>query len=166
MIMVRTLDRTRKYLFTLFQLKPYIEKEKNKNMRNDLKSYRKECSIGMTEVIAKGNPRENRFDDAKRKKLNALSERGTWDIISKSDVPQNAHILGGRFVLAMKDEGTKNEVWKARFFVQGYRDKLKTTLEHNATTVRQVSIPELIVFSSTLNFCIFSIDVTQAYHKA
>ena len=43
-------------------------------------------------------------------------------------MPKNANILGGRFVLAIKDEGTKDEVWKARFVVQGYRDKLKRLL--------------------------------------
>lgn len=62
-------------------------------MRNDQNNYRKEYSTGMTEVVTKGDSRENVFDDAKRKELNALAERGTSHNISKSDVPQKMQIF-------------------------------------------------------------------------
>ena len=53
-------------------------------------------------------------------------------------MPKNTNNLGGRFVLAIKDEGTKEEVWKACFVVQGYKDKIKrllyTILPHQGNT--------------------------------
>ena len=39
-------------------------------------------------------------------------------------MPDDPNIEGGRFVLAIKDESTGKEIWKARFVVQAYRDKL------------------------------------------
>ena len=60
----------------------------------------------------------------------------------KSELPKNVNILGGRFVLAMIDEGSKDEVWKSRFVVQGYRDKLKrllyTMLPHQGNTPHEL----------------------------
>ena len=70
---------------------------------------------------------------------------------------------GGRFVLAIKDEGTDKEVWKARFIVQGYRDKLKTSLVHDTSTARQYSIRILTGLAAIFGFRLFSTDVTQAH---
>ena len=33
------------------------------------------------------------------------------------EVPEGPNILGGRFVLSVKDEGTAQEIWNARFIV-------------------------------------------------
>ena len=71
--------------------------------------------------------------------------------------------LGGRFVLAIKDEGTKKEAWKARFVVQGYRDKLKTSLVHDTATPRQHYTRSVIGLAAIGGFRLFSTDVTQAY---
>jgi hypothetical protein len=80
------------------------------------------------EIIKPGDPQTEKFDEAKRKEIQGLIDRGTWRVVAKEKVSHNANILGGRFVLAIKDEGTDKEVWKARFVVQGYRDHLKTSL--------------------------------------
>ena len=66
-------------------------------------------------------------------------------------------------MLAIKDRGTRNEVRKARFVVQGYRDKLKTSLVHNNPTVKPHSVRLLIGLASVLGCRLFSTDVTQAY---
>lgn len=73
-------------------------------------------------MIRKGDPWEKLFSKKKETELAALSRRGTCEIIRKDTVADDANIFGGRFVLAIKDEGTKKEVGKARFVVQGYRD--------------------------------------------
>jgi Reverse transcriptase (RNA-dependent DNA polymerase) len=92
-----------------------------------------------------------------------LIDRGTWRVVAKEEVSDNANILGGRFVLAIKDEVTDKEVWKARFVVQGYLDHLKTSLVHDIATSRQHSSRALVGFALILVFNLFSTDVTQAY---
>jgi HSP90 family molecular chaperone len=75
----------------------------------------------------------------------------------------NAIIFGGRFVLAIKDEGTYKDVWKARFVVQRYGDHLKTPLVHDTATSRQHSSRVLVGLASIFGFNLISTDVIQAY---
>eukprot|EP00171_Calliarthron_tuberculosum_P022102 IDg22102t1 len=76
---------------------------------------------------------------------------------------EDPNILGGRFVLSIKDEGSKREVWKARFVVQDYRNKMKTCPVHDISTARHHSIRMLIGLAAIFGFRLFSTDVTQAY---
>lgn len=78
-------------------------------------------------------------------------------------IPRDPNILGGRFVLAVKDKGTKREVWKARFIVQRHRDKMKTSLGHGTPVSKQITIKLLVGLSSTFGFKLFSTGETQAY---
>lgn len=43
-------------------------------------------------------------------------------------------MLGGRFVLTINNKVTDNELFKARFFVQGHLDREKELLVHDLTT--------------------------------
>jgi hypothetical protein len=93
-------------------------------------------SVFIAEIIKQGDPRAMKFEEAKRKEIQGLIDRGTWKVVLKEDVADNANVLGGRFVLAIKDEGTEKEVWKDRFVVHGYRDHLKPSLVHDTATSR------------------------------
>lgn len=87
--------------------------------------------------------------------LIALANHGSLKVISIQEVSPNANILEGRFVFAIKIEGTKDEIWKTRFVVQGYWDKLKILLVHNSGTVGQYSVKILVALAFTLNLRIF-----------
>ena len=120
-------------------------------------------SIYVSEEIHKGDEREHLFSDSKRKELEGLTDKGTWEVVSKASVPSDANILGGRFVLTIKKYQTDNEIYKARFVIQVYRDRLKTSPVHNANTTRHHSPRLLTAPASTLDLEIYSTDVTQAY---
>jgi hypothetical protein len=66
-------------------------------------------------------------------------------------------------VLTIKNIGTDEEVHKARYVVQGHKDRDKKFLVHNSTTVRQSSTRLLVSLAATLGFRIWSQDVKQAY---
>eukprot|EP00171_Calliarthron_tuberculosum_P009450 IDg9450t1 len=119
--------------------------------------------VFMTEVIHPNDPRSSKFGPAKTKEIEGLIKRGTFKVDLKSEMPDNPNLLGGRFVLSIKDEGSKREIWKARFVVQGYRDKMKTSLVHDISTARHHSIRMLIGLAAIFGFRLFSTDVTQAY---
>ena len=139
-------------------------------MLQDLLTDHRPCSptygVHLTEVINPGEPRSRdpRFDETKRKKINGLIKRGTWKIVARNEVPENANVMGGRYVLTIKDEGTNTEVWKARFIVQGYRDKLKTSLVHDTSTARQYSVRIRIGIATIFGFPLFSTDVMSHKH--
>ena len=127
-------------------------------------SYQSESSkIFFTEIINKGDPREKLFEDAKRKEIEELINRGTFKIVLQEDLPENANIIPSRFVLAIKNGENNKEVHKARFVLGGHRDKEKRTIVHNSTTLKQSSIRILLAMASIFGFKIWSTDIKQAY---
>ena len=121
--------------------------------------------VFVTEVISLKDPRANsvRFEEAKRKELQGLFERGVFDIVCREELPPSANVSGGRFVLAVKNPGTDKEVYKARFVVRGHTDSEKDMLIHNSTTLRQASVRLLIALAAMFGFRIWAQDVAQAY---
>jgi hypothetical protein len=113
-------------------------------------------------MIGSSDPRAALFDAAKQKELQGLIERSTWEVVLKDEMPENPNIMGGRFALTIKDSVTSKEIYKARYVVQGFRDKKKTSLVHDASTSKQQSTKLLIGLAAIFGHQIFSTDVTQA----
>lgn len=100
MITVRTTDGYNRFLYNWFQLKSIYDEP------SALNRYFNQTS----KVIPKNSFAGVLFSKAKKDELSILCLRGTWNIIRKNDVPTDSNILDGRFVHAIKDEGTKHEV--------------------------------------------------------
>lgn len=79
------------------------------------------------------------------------------------EVPDDANILNGRFVLEIKDEGSNKEIWKDIFIVQGHKDKMNNSLVQDISVARQYAIKRWVGIANILGFRLFSKDVTQAY---
>lgn len=121
--------------------------------------------IMITEVIPFGDKRNNdtRFLPAKRKELEGLLKRGTWKVVCSEDIPPDANVIGGRFVLCIKNAETKEPLYKARFIAQGHMDRDKRSIVHNSTTLQQTSIRVILAIAAIFGFRIWSTDITQAY---
>jgi Reverse transcriptase (RNA-dependent DNA polymerase) len=115
------------------------------------------------EVIRPSDPRASLFDAAKQKEIQGLIERGTWKEVLKDEMPENPNIMGGRFVLTIKDPCTSKEIYKARYVVQGFRNKKKTSPVHDASTSKPQSTKLLIGLAAIFGYRIFLTGVTQAY---
>lgn len=166
--------------FSKAKCKPYFEGEEEVEaelvdvLHNALRPFQSEvqetrigaediATILATEVIKAHDPRARMFDEAKAKEIRGLIDRGTWKVVFRREVPHGANIMGGRFVLAIKEGGTDKELYKARYVVQGFRDKMKTSLVHDSATSRQASARVLVGLAAAFEFELFSTDVTQAY---
>lgn len=79
-----------------------------------------------------------------KNEINGLLERGEFKYIGTKSVPQNANILGGIFVLSIKQPDTAFEKYKARVIVQGHKDKEKKFITHVTKTVPHKNIKTLI----------------------
>lgn len=121
--------------------------------------------IFLTEVLEPGDSRANlpQFNVAKLKELEGLARRGVFEIVAKDDVPEDANILGSRFVLSIKNKDSDKEVYKARYVVQGHKDIEKHLLVHTSTNLRQSSVRLLLSIAALFGFRIWSQDVSQAY---
>jgi Reverse transcriptase (RNA-dependent DNA polymerase) len=122
-------------------------------------------STNITEIIDKKDPRTHdpRMEAAKRKEIQGLLKRGTFKVILKSEIPDGANVLGGRYVLSIKDTGTNREVWKSRYVIQGHRDQEKEIMVRSSTNIQQRSLRIVFALSGILGFKIWTQDVTQAY---
>lgn len=65
------------------------------------------------------------FMVAKKTELRGLKPRGLWDIMDEVGIRGGRHIIGGRFVLSLKNYGTPNETAKVRLIAQGFSDRDK-----------------------------------------
>lgn len=107
--------------------------------------------------------REQDFVDAKRNEAHGLMSRKIWNIVSHDKILEDSLVLGGRFVLTLKNVGTPEEKAKARYIAQGYCDGDKSYVVHDISTIRASSIRLILSVSAVMGFRLFSHDVTQAY---
>ena len=146
------------------------EEDNNLSIRNDLiedliRGTRNDANTYLTTTVRSGNPISNSeiFEKAKQAEINGLKDRGTWTVLKRSELQPDSNILGGRFVLTLKNSGLQTERAKARFVAQGHRDLDKEYMVHNLTTLRQSSIRLILSITAVKKFRLFSHDVTQAY---
>lgn len=83
--------------------------------------------VFLTEVIDSKNPRTKRAKAKKavRKELEGLYTQGVFEKVHRRDIPMNAVMLHSKFVYAIKNVGTNEEDYKARFATGRHRDRMK-----------------------------------------
>jgi len=118
----------------------------------------------ITEVLQPGDPRATSepMELAKQAEADGLKRRCVWEKVHKDDVPDNANILGARFVLAIKLPNTPTDAAKARYVAQGCGDCEKPFIVHNLSTLRQSSTKVIVSTSAVFGWRFFSHDVNQA----
>lgn len=92
-----------------------------------------------------------------------LEARNKWTIVNKADVPEDAKVLGGRSVYAIKTNLSRTEVYKIRFAPQGHNDCEKHLVLHSSTAPYQFSISLIVSIATVFYIRIWTHDVTQAY---
>lgn len=122
-------------------------------------------SVLITEVLTPNDPHSTSgdFDQAIADEIVGLLNKREFRVVVKQEIGEGANILGGRFVLAIKNKGTDKEMFKARYVVQGHMDRDKEWLVQNSKTVSQQAIRLLISIATIFGFEIWSEDMTQAY---
>ena len=78
-----------------------------------------------TEVISLRDHRRGLFDDAKRKEIDSLLKRSTFNLVLRSELERNPNIVPSRFVLAIKHNDSSEEVLKASFVLGGIKIAIK-----------------------------------------
>ena len=124
-----------------------------------------EDEVYLTEIISKGDNRANskEMTKAKRQEIMSLLERGTFKVILREEIPKDANVLPGRFVLALKSTEDNNVKYKARYVIGGHRDRLKHMMVHSTSTLQPASIRLLLALATVHGFDIWTSDVRQAY---
>lgn len=100
-----------------------------------------------------------------KKEIEGLLKRKYWTIVCRSEASDDANVLNGRFLLVTKDEGTQEEVWKARFIVQVHRYFFNKMLVHDISVARRYTTKILVGSAAIFGFRLFSTYVTQHTYK-
>lgn len=114
----------------------------------------------------KANDALAKDDDSRTTKLSevdGLRLRHIWKAVRETDIPKNANVMGGKFLLSLKNFDTPEEKAKVRYFAQGFSDRVKPYMVHDVSTFRISSIRMVMSIAATMGFRLFSHDVTQAY---
>jgi Reverse transcriptase (RNA-dependent DNA polymerase) len=124
--------------------------------------------VYVTEAVENKDPRSNgpEFSAAKQKELLGLLERGTFKVVLREEIPKNAPVMKGRFVLVIKNRETDHEVYKARYVVQGFLDPLKQRAVHNSPNLRQDTSRLVMALASICGFEAWTLDISQAFLQA
>jgi Reverse transcriptase (RNA-dependent DNA polymerase) len=174
-------DSGRTTKFSISQLRPYVATVSPRHADStyitnlvDLLSSFYRCTadvpsdIHVTTSLTPGDPRYSSAAAAAARaaEIDGLIKRDTWEVVRKRDLPADANVLCGRFVMTIKNIGTPEEMYKARFVVQGHKDREKAFLTHNSATLRHSSVKLLVSIAAIMGFRIWTHDVTQAYTQA
>lgn len=98
-----------------------------------------------------------------RTEIANLLNRGTFKVLLKDEVPNDANILPERFVLALKSTMDGKIKHNARFVIGGHHDKLKHLMVHSIHTLQPQSIRRILGLAVTFGFDIWTSVVIQAY---
>lgn len=99
--------------------------------------------------------------DALKKKVSGLLERGTFKSVLREDIPPDANVLPGRFVLDITSDHDGTVKLKARFIC--HHDKLKKLMAHSSQTLQPLSDRLLLSIAAILLYEVWNYDVRQAY---
>jgi hypothetical protein len=95
-----------------------------------------------------------------------LLERGTFNVVLREEIPNNAPVMKGRFVLVIKNRDTDQEVYKSRSVVQGLLDPLKQRAVHNSPNLRQDTSLLELALATICGFEVWTRDTSQALLQA
>lgn len=100
---------------------------------------------------------------AKRHHIKSLLDRGTFKFILREQIPKDANVLPGRFVLPLKSIEDCEIEHKAPYVIGCHRDQLKHMMFHSTSTLQLSSIRLLLALPTIQGFDIWTSDVRQSY---
>jgi hypothetical protein len=106
--------------------------------------------IGNTEILTQKDRRrfDPQFRAAKEKEIEEFARRGTWRVVWAEDLQDKANVMGGGFVLTINLKTISEDIFQARFVVQGHKHSQEFLLLHKAPTLHVISIRLLFCLAS------------------
>jgi hypothetical protein len=105
------------------------------------------------------------FEGSRIKEVKGLVDKGVFDVVKTSEIPQGTRIFNARFVDEVKNKGTDKEFNKSRLVVQAYNDANKHEVLTESPTLTRASQRLVICMAAILmdSADLFLRDITQAY---
>lgn len=102
-------------------------------------------------------------DQPVKDELDGFSSKKVFDTVRKTYVPAFANIQSGSCLRGIRNPGSKERVYNARFVVQGHRDRENRSFVHDTATLQHHSLSIMLSIAGTYALHVCRRDVTQAY---
>lgn len=104
------------------------------------------------------------FLESRRKEINGLLEKGTFEVVPISEIPPGIRVFNSRFVDEIKNIGTAAAFEKSRLVVQAYNDHDKERILTQAPTIQRMSQRLILALSAIKSqLGLYLRDISQAY---
>lgn len=97
---------------------------------------------------------------AKKDEVGGLNKRQIWTTFKEAQVPKDANVLGGRFIMTLNICNTTDEKENIRYVAHGFNDRDKPYMVHDASTIMNFVHPDRPVDSGNYEF---SIIISRSY---
>lgn len=115
----------------------------------------------LTEIIHHIDSRAWKLNDAKLKELSGLIENNRRKIVWRKQVSPDANTLNGRFVLAIKDEGTNKEVFlESKICCTRTSRHLEKIISTQYLSCKTTNHKNYLSIAAIFDFNLYSSDVT------
>ena len=107
------------------------------------------------------------FRKAMDKEIQALEGMGTWKIVKRTELPKGSNIIPGTWAFRIKryPDG-RLQKFKARFCVQGFRERKEDIGDTYAPVVGWPTIRAMLVMAATLDLYTVQVDWISAFCQA
>ncbi len=141
---------------------------KSTHLRSEISRKQSDHKLVITEFLHHCDPRTRtqEAEAVRTREIENLVRRGTLGLVLEEDLPDDANMITGSFVLTIKDVETETPTFRARFVAHGNRDAVKNQLIHDSTTARQSSVAVLVLLASVMGFDVWTDEISQVYLKS
>lgn len=91
------------------------------------------------------------------------TSKGFLKKMHRKDIPADAIVLPSRFVYAIKNARTLDELYKSRYTTGGHCDIMKIMMIHDSANIRHGSIRPVASTAAKKEWIVCTKDATQAY---
>ena len=99
------------------------------------KAMRKHHIPSSVNIVIADDPLDNRFKESSKDEIKGLLDRGSYEVMQKSDILVGATILKSRIQNSFKTDQSGKVKYKTRLIIQGHRDPEKGTIVTEAPTI-------------------------------
>lgn len=140
-------------------LRPRKLQDYELNMAMSAVNWIEDAPLNYRDVL--GRPDEKEWRKAIKSEIESLEENLTWQIVPK---PENAKLLGSRWVFKIKDEPMSSRKYKARLVARGFQQKEGIDYtETYAPVARLPTIRFILVLAINYDLHTRHLDVTTAF---
>lgn len=146
--------------------RPYLAIKDLLNPTDDSKNVtHRTVSLNLVEMVREED--DERFVESRQKEYDGIVAKGGVKVVNRADLPSDANFVGNRFVLCIKDPGTPDQRFKARWILQGHQDKQRHNIANDSPMLMRMSFRIILSLAATLFDCnVWTRDVEQAYMQS